>query len=394
MEDTAPQNDMPPEAMDSSFSSGGDSSTPSNDTPDFGGGDSSSFLDGLMGVAESGEDSSPSESSTENNSDTSTPETPAQEEKPVEDPDLADLPKSASQKTKADWKAAKEARRKLEAERDSLRTELESLKKAPKTEENKQEIEAIRAELEQYKSRISEYEAKVAAADITLSPEYQENIGKPLANAESLIGEFAQKYELDIRQIASAAMKDSVLERNAMLAELASGMNDFDRLEFKKVVDDARSLYFRSEKAKADAQTSLKYLEEKRQKEAQEQQARQQELRTKASQQVWDSLTKGLPEVLRSDEATLQSLAKDALSSDILSAPPEIQAYATQAAVLLPTLKEKLESLAKENAELKASIAKRSGASPKAKSGAIPAASESEEPEDFMSGLDAILQRR
>lgn len=388
MEETPPSQDTSPNEIPPEPNFDNSSSEPSSESlsPDD---SSSSFLDGLMGAMNATSEDTPEETTAEESS-TGNEKT----EESAEDPDLADLPKSASQKTQANWKAAKEARRQLERERDALKSELETLKKQPVTKQNDDEIQAIKAELEQYKAKISDYETKVAAADITLSPEYQENIAKPLANAESLIGEFAQKYELSIKQIATAAMQDSVLERNAMLAELASGMNDFDRLEFKKVVDDARNLYFRAEKAKATAQESLKYLEKKRQEEAQANAAKQQELRSKASQQVWDSITKGLPEVLRSDEATLKTLAQDALSSDILSAPPEIQAYATQAAVLLPTLKDKIEALAKENAELKASIAKRSGAQPKAKSGSIPTPAAEEEEPDFMSGLADILKQR
>lgn len=341
----------------------------------------------MNATSEDNAEENPTEkSSTENKS----------KEEPAEDPDLADLPKSASQKTKTDWKAAKEARRQLERERDSLKAELETLKKQPSSPQNQEDIAAIKAELEQYKSQISDYETKIAAFDVEQTKEYRENIKIPMEQKNAEVMNFVKKFDLDMQELANITMMDSIVERNSRLAEMAdaAGMDNMNRMDLKVLLDDLRGLYYRSQKAKATAQESLKYLEKKRQEEAQANAAKQQELRSKASQQVWDSITKGLPEVLRSDEATLKTLAQDALSSDILSAPPEIQAYATQAAVLLPTLKDKIEALAKENAELKASIAKRSGAQPKAKSGSIPTPAAEEEEPDFMSGLADILKQR
>ena len=351
----------------------------------------SSFLDGLMGATE--QDSSTTPEETPSSDESSTPEEPAAKETEA-DPDLADLPKTASERTQADWKKAKEAKRAVESERDKLKAELEELRRQPASTQNTADIDAIKQELDSYKQRLESYEQEMAVVDVTRTEEYRTNIAQPLDVAEQTIQEFANKYELSIPQIAAAAMKDNVLERNALLAEMASGMNEFDKMDFRKTIDDARSLYLRSEKAKADAKNALKFVEEKRQKEMTQKQEQEKTLRSEASKKVWESLTKTLPESLRSDEKAMASLAKDAMESDLMSAPPEIQAYATQAAVLLPTYKAQLDAALKEVADLKASIAKRSGAMPKAKSGSIPVASSSEEPEDFMSGLEAALSIR
>lgn len=360
-------------------------STQESSSPSFS--EDSSFLDGLMGATEK-----------EDSAATTTPEETTQDEPAAKeteaDPDLADLPKTASERTKADWKKAKEAKRAVESERDKLKSELEDLRRQPASTQNTAEIEAVKQELESYKQRLESYEQEMAVVDVTRTEEYRTNIAQPLAVAEQTIQEFANKYELSIPQIAAAAMKDNVLERNALLAEMASNMNEFDKMDFRKTIDDARSLYLRSEKAKADAKNALKFVEEKRQKEMSQKQEQEKTLRSEASKKVWDSLTKTLPESLRSDEKAMAILAKDAIESDILSAPPEIQAYATQAAVLLPTYKAQLDAALKEVADLKASIAKRSGAMPKAKSGSIPVASGEDEPADFMSGLDAAMNSR
>lgn len=363
-------------------------STQESSSPSFS--EDSSFLDGLMGATEK-------EDSTSDTTTTSAEETTQDEPAPKEtetDPDLADLPKTASERTKADWKKAKEAKRAVESERDKLKAELEELRRQPASTQNTADIEAVRKELESYKQRLESYEQEMAVVDVTRTEEYRTNIAQPLAVAEQTIQEFASKYELSIPQIAAAAMKDNVLERNALLAEMAANMNEFDKMDFRKTIDDARSLYLRSEKAKAEAKNALKFVEEKRQKEMSQKQEQEKTLRSEASKKVWDSLTKTLPESLRSDEKAMAALAKDAIESDILSAPPEIQAYATQAAVLLPTYKTQLDAAMKEIADLKASIAKRSGAMPKAKSGSIPVASGEDEPADFMSGLDAAMNSR
>ncbi len=372
-------NEASQEMIESGEASAAVGTNPENASPPPEDLDSSSFLEGLFKTSEDPD---------------ATPEEPAKEEEQSAakeeeaDPDLADLPKSASEKTKINWKAQKEAKRAIETERDNLKKELEELRSKPQTPQNTAEIEAVKKELESYKEKLSGYESKMALLDVTQTEEYRNNIAQPLAAAESLIEAFSQKYEIPIATIAKAAMQENVLERNAQLAELASGMNEFDKFEFKKTLDDARNLYLRSEQVKAQAKESLKYVEAKRQEEQAKQAEQTKAVRAESARKVWDSLSKSLPESIRGD---LDKLSQDALNSDLQDAPPEIQAYATQAAVLLPALKEKYEAAIKEIGELKASIAKRGGVAPKAKSGSIPSAP-SEEPEDFMSGLEAAMK--
>jgi hypothetical protein len=348
--------------------------------------ESSDFLSGLQKAAETPDGEVAKDESTPTEQEEEQPEAPAQEEET--DPDLADLPKSASAKTKDHWKKSKEAKRAVEAERDNLKKELEELRKQPQSAQNSAEIEAVKKELESYKEKLSGYESKMALLDVTQTEEYRNNIAQPLAAAESLIEAFSQKYEIPIATIAKAAMHENILERNAQLAELASGMNEFDKFEFKKTLDDARNLYIRSEQVKAQAKESLKYVEAKRQEEQAKALEQTKAARAESAKKVWDSLSKSLPESIRGD---LDKLSKDALGSDLQDAPPEIQAYATQAAVLLPAIKEKYEAALKEIGELKASIAKRGGVAPKSKSGSIPTV-QSEEPEDFMAGLEAAMK--
>lgn len=367
------------EMIESGESSAAVGTTPENASPPPEDLDSSNFLEGLFKTSENPD---------------ATPDEPTKEEKPPAateeetDPDLADLPKSASEKTKINWKAQKEAKRTIESERDALKKELEELRAKPQTVQNTAEIEAVKKELESYKEKLSGYESKMALIDVTQTDEYRTNIAQPLAAAESLIEAFSQKYEIPIATIAKAAMQENVLERNATLAELASGMNEFDKFEFKKTLDDARNLYLRSEQVKSQARESLKYVEAKRQEEQAKQAEQTKTVRAESAKKVWDSLSKSLPESIRGD---IDKLSQDALNSDLQDAPPEIQAYATQAAVLLPAIKEKYEAALKEIGELKASIAKRGGVVPKSKSGSIPSAP-AEEPEDFMSGLEAAMK--
>ena len=367
------------EMIESGESSAAVGTTPENASPPPEDLDSSNFLEGLFKTSENPD---------------ATPDEPTKEEEPPTakeeeaDPDLADLPKSASEKTKINWKAQKEAKRTIESERDALKKELEELRAKPQTVQNTAEIEAVKKELESYKEKLSGYESKMALIDVTQTDEYRTNIAQPLAAAESLIEAFSQKYEIPIATIAKAAMQENVLERNATLAELASGMNEFDKFEFKKTLDDARNLYLRSEQVKSQARESLKYVEAKRQEEQAKQAEQTKTVRAESAKKVWDSLSKSLPESIRGD---IDKLSQDALNSDLQDAPPEIQAYATQAAVLLPAIKEKYEAALKEIGELKASIAKRGGVVPKSKSGSIPSAP-AEEPEDFMSGLEAAMK--
>lgn len=365
-----------------------DTSTPDTSSSDSSSSDSGgSFLEGLFSTAEAAAD--PSADPNPEPAQTNDEPAPTVEDN---DPDLEDLPKTASAKTKADWKSLKAVKKQIEQERDDLRKELELLKSQPKTAANDEEIARVRQELEQYKSQVAEYDQRMALVDVKQSREYQENIAKPLANAESIIQAFATKYELSIPDIAKAAMQPNILERNALLAEMVVGMNDFDKFEFKKVVDEAQQLFTRAQMVEQNAQASRKYAEEQWRKQQEEQTLQQKQAFDSAADKVWQGIAKRMP-FISEDAATAEKLARDARDSDLASATPEIQAYARYASVLLPTVLERFEQQQAKIKELEGAIAKRSGATPRAKSGAVPSAP-TEEPEDFMSGLDALIGKK
>jgi hypothetical protein len=345
---------------------------------------SSGFLDGLFGAsdaAEEGGDETPASEETETS--------PAEEAKPAVDADLEDAPKGMSAKNQEGWKTLKTAKREIEKERDTLRKEIEELKKTPATPQSSEEIAAAKQELESARAQLAEYDRNMALVNVEKTREYQENISVPLANAENMIQAFATKYELSIPEIAQAAMNPNMLERNQALADMVGGMNDFDKYEFKKVVDEAQSLFQRSQSVKQNAVESLKYVESQRQVEQAKAASKQQEAANAAADMVWESFSKKLP-FLKDDPKLASQLDKDAREADIVSATPEIQKYASYAGVVLPKVMEKYNNAMQEIATLKASLAKRSSAAPQARSGSIPV-TKGNVADDFMSGLDAIL---
>lgn len=350
-----------------------------NDAPNE---DSSGFLDGLFGVDPDVEttDEEPTETQEE--------EAPT-EEKPAEVDDLEDAPKGMSAKSQEGWKTLKSAKREIEKERDILRREIEELKKTPAVPQSSEEIATAKQELEAARAQLAEYDRNMALVNVEKTREYQDNIATPLANAESMIQAFATKYELSIPEIAQAAMNPNMLERNQALADMVGGMNDFDKFEFKKVVDEAQSLFKRSQSVKQNAVESLKFVESQRQAEQSKTAAKQQEAANAAADMVWESFSKKMP-FLQEDSKLASQLNKDAREADIVSASPEIQKYASYAGVVLPKVMEKYNAVQQENAALKAALAKRSSASPQARSGSVPSV-KTNVADDFMAGLDAIL---
>lgn len=345
---------------------------------------SSGFLDGLFGasdaVEEAGDETQPSEE---------TETLAAEETKPAADADLEDAPKGMSAKNQEGWKTLKTAKREIEKERDNLRKEIEELKKTPATPQSSEEIATAKKELEEARAQLAEYDRNMALVNVEKTREYQENIATPLANAENMIQAFATKYELSIPEIAQAAMNPNMLERNQALADMVGGMNDFDKYEFKKVVDEAQSLFQRSQSVKQNAVESLKYVESQRQAEQAKAASKQQEAANAAADMVWENFSKKLP-FLKDDPKLASQLDKDAREADIVSASPEIQKYASYAGVVLPKVMEKYNNAMQEINTLKAALAKRSSAAPQARSGSIPV-TKGNVADDFMSGLDAIL---
>jgi hypothetical protein len=364
------------EAIDTDASPEASPETESENAP------SSGFLDGLFGVADSEDESAPTEEAA--------PEAGKPvEEKPTVDPDLEDAPKGMSTKSQEGWKALKSAKRDIEKERDTLRQEIEALKKAPAAPQTSEEVLAAKKELESAKAQLEEYDKNMALVNVEKTREYQENIAQPLANAESMIQAFATKYELSIPEIAQAAMNPNLLERNQALSEMVGGMNDFDKFEFKKVVDEAQMLFQRSQSVKQNAVESLKYVEAQRQVEQAKTTAKQQEAAKAAADEVWSSISKKLP-FLKEDAKLAEQLNQDARSTNLASADPSIQTYASYAGVVLPKVVDRLNSALQQVATLEAALAKRSSAAPQVRSGSIPA-STGNVADDFMAGLDKIL---
>jgi len=355
-----------------------------NDSNDSSSGDEPGFLSSLFSNLDA-----PEENSTAENPQ---PNDPREEETPVvenpaatSDDDLSDAPTGLSEKNKVGWKELKSLKKQVEQERDRLKAELETVKSQPPVE-----VEATKAELEQARQQLEEYESRMAMVNVEQSREYQESIAKPLAAAESMIQEYAKAYELDIPQIAAAAMQTNTLERNKMLSEMTAGMNDFDKLEFKSLVDNAQNLFARSQQAKANAQESLAYIEQQREKESQKAQQQYQQAQKEAATHVRESLTKKMPFL-----AETPQLFAEAEQADLLQAAPDVQVYAKHAAVLLPTLLNKFEAQNKRIAELEASIAKRSSGGPSVRGGGVSTTPDSSSSgEDFMAGLEKALSLR
>jgi hypothetical protein len=355
---------------------------PAQDT----GGDEPGFLSSLFQSLDAPESDTPSTPQPQpndprDNGDEEAPEAPAA----TTDDDLSDAPAGLSEKNKVGWKELKSLKKQVEQERDRLKAELETVKSQPPAE-----VEATRAELEQARQQLEEYESRMAMVNVEQSREYQESIAKPLMAAESMIQEYAKAYELDIPQIAAAAMQTNILERNKMLSEMTAGMNDFDKLEFKNLVDNAQTLFARSQQAKANAQESLAYIEQQRDRENQKAQQQYQQAQKEAATHVRESLTKRLPFL-----AETPQLFADAEGADLMSAAPDVQEYAKHAAVLLPTLLEKFNAQNKRIAELEASITKRSSGGPRARSGGVSTTPDTSSSGDsFMDGLEKALNLR
>ena len=316
-----------------------------------------------------------------------------EEQKAVED-EFGEAP-GPSEKSKSGWAKLKEAKKAVELERDtfkgeleSLKSELERLKSEPRTAQNSEDIAAIRAELESTKKKAEEYESRVALLDVESTDEYQQNIAIPLRNAEETIQQYVSAYELNLEDIAKAAMAQSPLERNKLLAEIVGGMNDFDKLEFKKVVDDARLLWQRQIQVRENAKESLKYVEEQRKLAAEAENKKLRETYNAEADSVWGSLTKRLP-WLSEDKAVAERLNNDARNIDIGTLTPKEKAFAAYASVALPSVIERYEKqiseLSKELGTYKERVTKTNSAQPATKTGAP--VREVEEEKSFEEGL-------
>jgi hypothetical protein len=297
-----------------------------------------------------------------------------------------ETPKNLTEKAAVKWSELRNENRTYKKEIESLKAELDQLKSTPVVDTS---------EVDKLRQVNAEYEKELNASRVEGTREYKANVVEPMVNVVGFLNSLAEKYELTSRDLLDALAESDQSKQSDLLTDLATAMNERDRLRLYSAADDYNEIIRRREHYKTTSQEFLAKLEADRQSQLTQQQAESEKLTLEAKQayekataKVFMDLKKAIPSLADEEVATdVQRLAKE----DYTSASPELKSYLAHSGALLPymlkSLKEARENLEKANK----TIAGYRNGSPKAGSGSSDFSKAVPEDVGFLEALDHQL---
>lgn len=308
-------------------------------------------------------------------------------EDPSGDP-KEETPKGLTEKAAVKWgelRAEAAKAKEYVKEIETLKSELEKAKASP----------VDTSELEKLKQINSEYEKELAIARVEATQEYKTNVVEPMVGVVGFINTLAERYELNSKEMLAAFAEADPDKQNELISDIASSMNERDRLRLYASADDYNEIIRRRDTYQSNSRERMAQIEQERQAEAAKLKAESEKSSAeakaayeKATSKVFEDLKKSVP-VLSDDEvaAEVQRLAKE----DYSSADPELKSYLAHSGALLPHL---LNALKTAKAELEASNKKIVGyrnGSPKAGGGSSDSARDIPDDVGFLEALENHL---
>lgn len=297
----------------------------------------------------------------------------------------SDLDKVESKMDLKSGTAFKFVRGELKAERDA-RTALEA---------KVQELEAKTAQVEDstaLKAKLDAYEKELSVVNVQATEDFKVKVELPLSQAINTVRAFAQKYGISEEDVRAALSEPDPLNRTDSLAELSSNFNRFDLNRFDKALGDIFDLEATRASILSNAQEAMIQLNQQKQSAAASEQAQRKTALAEALNQTHEEVSTQLKAINLPDWDKQAASIKDTVSKSDLFAlgPKDLSTLAYRAAGFDTTVK-MLESISKENSELKALNGRLKGASPSAAAGAPAQSTPADDPN--MTFADAVKAR-
>lgn len=150
---------------------------------------------------------------------------------------VADKPEGDdSEKGVSSWKEIKSEMKKAREERDRLKAELEATKEKVGKYEG-ETVKSLQEELESYKTRMAELNRELKTANFERSPEYVEQIKKPLAGLQGDLKAIAEANDADFSKLWQALTEPDVRKRTDSLEDLTMDFKRMEQLAIVKMAD-------------------------------------------------------------------------------------------------------------------------------------------------------------
>jgi len=269
---------------------------------------------------------------------------------------------NASPKAQSSWREMK----KIIKERTKEAKELQRL-----LDEEKAKKASDPVEVESLKAKLEEKERVLYTSQVTATDEYKAAVTTPLATLEGKIAALAAKRAIPEEDIKLAFAESDPDKQEEMLGDLASGLNEFERLRFYELAKEHASLVDIKRRILENSKEAMQRVEEHRA--AQEKEAKDEYVAKmgNALDNTWRVIQERLP-LFREQEGndawnkTLREIDSTARSMDFDALPPESRALVAYRASIAPVATKMLFDLYSEHQKLTAELAKIKGATPRA----------------------------
>lgn len=186
----------------------------------------------------------------ESSSDEDLPINPHFQDKPISDKPEGD----DSEKGVSSWKEIKTEMKKAREERDRLKAELEATKEQVGKYEG-ETVKSLQDELESYKTRMAELNRELKTANFERSPEYIEQIKKPVAGLQGDLRAIAEANDADFSKLWQAITEPDVRKRTDSLEDLTGDFKRMEQMSIIKMADKYHELAQFHERFQREAET-------------------------------------------------------------------------------------------------------------------------------------------
>lgn len=306
---------------------------------------------------------------------------------PEENAEKEEVPKGLTEKAAVKWgelRAEAAKAKEYQKELASVKAELEDLKSKGLDQ----------SELEKLRALNEEYEQELATARVESTQAYKTHVIQPMTDVVNYVESLSKQYSLSAKEIMDAFSESDTQKQSELITDLASSMNERDRLRLYACADDFSAILQRRDFYKQASQERLSRLEHAQRtqlEQMQQEQMRQVEANKKeyaaAVEKVFADLKESVP--ILQDEKVAEDVLRLA-KGDYSDADPELKAYMSHSGAILPHLIQALKEAKAELEEANKKIVGYRNSSPKAGAGSADA---NKDLPDDVGFLDALEQQ-
>jgi hypothetical protein len=172
-----------------------------------------------------------------------------------QDKPVADKPEGDdSEKGIQSWKEIKGEMKKAREERDRIKAELEATKEQVGKYEG-ETVKTLQEELEGYKTRTAELNRELKTANFERSPEYIENIKRPVMSLQGDLRSIAEANDADFSKLWQAITEPDMRKRTDSLEDLTGDFKRMEQMSIVKMADKYHELAQYHERFQREAES-------------------------------------------------------------------------------------------------------------------------------------------